>query len=285
MAAPLLWYTLAQPSALRPPALERPAPAAPARAPQPPPSAETTPNYAVPVLMYHRISDLTEKEKRSPLVRDLTVSPRDFEAQVKYLVDNGFTCLLARDVENAVFAGRPLPKKAVAITMDDGYQDNFEQAFPILEKYNVPATLFLVTGTVDTPGHVSWDEVLMMKRESVGYGSHTVHHYDLPSLSSDQLAYELRESKRVLEERLVDRISAVAYPSGMYSQRVAVATRDAGYAAGWKKGGGPVRPGDAMYMLPRVRVNGTATLAQFQRKVWGGLYTMKLEKHRHIACL
>jgi len=75
--------------------------------------------FAVPVLMYHRISDLTPQEAKSPLLRDLTVSPTHFEEQMKYLVDHGFTFLLASDVEVAVREHRPLPERAVAITMDD----------------------------------------------------------------------------------------------------------------------------------------------------------------------
>jgi peptidoglycan/xylan/chitin deacetylase (PgdA/CDA1 family) len=230
----------------------------------------TTTRFAVPVLMYHRISDLTEKEARSPLMKDLTVSPAAFEQQVRYLIDNGFTPLLAREVEDAVIARRRLPEKAVAITMDDGYKDNFDHAFPILRKYRVPATIFLVTNTVDTAGHLSWDDVALMHRREVGYGSHTVHHYDLPDLSILEMDFELRESRRMLESRLVETITSVAYPSGRYNQTVVERARAAGYLAGWKKGGGPVQPGADAFLLPRVRVNGTSSMTDFQRKVWSG---------------
>ncbi len=238
-------------------------------------------HFAVPVLMYHRISDLTEKESRSPLMRDLTVSPAHFEEQVKYLTDNGFTCMLASDVDSAVREGKPLPERAVAITMDDGYRDNFDCAFPILKKYNVPATIFLVTSTVDTDGHLTWDNVHEMRPHPVGYGSHTVRHLDLTSLPPDQLDYELRESKRVLESKLLERITAVAYPSGAYNSEVTEKAREVGYLAGWKKGGGPVQPGDDPLLLPRVRVNGYATMDDFKRKVWSGVEVRKLGISTH----
>ena len=221
--------------------------------------------------MYHRISNLTPKEAKSPLMRDLTVSPAHFEEQVKYLTENGFTCMLASDVDQAVRECKPLPERAVAITMDDGYRDNFDCAFPILKKYNVPATIFLVTSTVDTDGHLTWANVHEMRPHPVGYGSHTVRHLDLTSLPPDQLDYELRESKRVLEGRLLERITAVAYPSGAYNANVTKKARDVGYLAGWKKGGGPVQPGDDPFLLPRVRVNGYATMDDFKRKVWSGV--------------
>jgi peptidoglycan/xylan/chitin deacetylase (PgdA/CDA1 family) len=232
-----------------------------------------TDHFAVPVLMYHRICDLTPEEAKSDLVRDLTVSPKDFEAQVKYLAENGFTFLLARDVEDAVRSGKPLPKKAVAITMDDGYKDNFEQAFPILRKYGARATIFLVTNTVDTSGHVSWADVGAMKPD-VGFGSHTVHHYELTELTVPQMDYELRVSKRVIEDRLVERVTAVAYPSGKYNRTVTERAEAAGYLAGWKKGGGPVEPGRDPFLLPRVRVQGHTTIEDFRRKVCSGLFIL-----------
>jgi peptidoglycan/xylan/chitin deacetylase (PgdA/CDA1 family) len=249
-------------------------------APAPVPSVARVHDFAVPVLMYHRICDLTEREAQSPLMRDLTVSPAAFAGQMVYLVENGFTLLFAREVEEAVREGRSLPEKAVAVTMDDGYKDNFEHAFPILRRHELPATLFLVTNTVDTPGHVSWDDVAIMHGASMGYGSHTVNHFDLTLLPLARLDFELRESRRVLEERLVERITAVAYPAGRYNRTVAERARVAGYLAGWKKGGGPVRPGDDMFLLPRVRVKGNTTLEAFARKVWSGVYAREDAQRR-----
>jgi peptidoglycan/xylan/chitin deacetylase (PgdA/CDA1 family) len=199
----------------------------PERAPDPRPAFDaprpvpTTREFAVPVLMYHRIIDLTPREARSPLLRDLTVAPADFAWQMSYLVQNGFTLLLAREVEDAVREGKPLPEKAVAVTMDDGYKDNFEHAFPILCQYSLPATIFLVTSTIDTTGHLSWDDVALMHQAQIGCGSHTVHHADLTLLPVAQIDYELRESRRVLEANLVERITAVAYPAGKYNRTVA----------------------------------------------------------------
>ncbi|MDQ2798977.1 MAG: polysaccharide deacetylase family protein [Armatimonadota bacterium] len=244
------------------------------------PSGPMTAQFAVPVLMYHRISDLTPQEARSPLMRDLTVSPHDFEQQVKYLVEHGFTFLKTRDIEAALRDHAPLPEKAVALTMDDGYKDNFEQAFPILRRYDVPATIFLVTNTVNTPGHLSWENVQTMQRVQMGYGSHTVHHYDLTELPTAQLDFELRESKRVLESRLAEPVTGLAYPSGAYNQTVAARTEAAGYWAGWKKGGGPVQPDQNMFLLPRVRVRGNTTLDEFKAAVWSGLYVVAERKDR-----
>lgn len=240
-----------------------PVPKEPAR-----PKVATTRQFAVPVLMYHRVDNLSEKEKRSPLLRDLTVSPSDFEEQVRFLVENGYSVLLASEVEQAVMEGKELPEKSVSITLDDGYKDNFDQAFPILMKYRVPATIFLVTNNFGRSDRLSWGDVLQMRKEAgFGYGSHSVHHYDLATLAQKELDYELMESKRLIELKIQDRVSSIAYPAGSYNDFVKERARAAGYLAGWKKGGGPVTPKDEMLMLPRVRVSGRTTLEDFKRKI------------------
>lgn len=237
--------------------------------PEPPKKVvATTKQFAVPVLMYHRVDNLTDKEKRSPLLRDLTVSPADFEEQVKFLVEEGYSVLLASEVEQAVMEGRELPEKAVCITLDDGYKDNFEQAFPILLRYKVPATIFLVTNNFGRSNRLSWEDVLQMREEAgFGYGSHSVHHYDLTTLNQEKLDFELMESKRLIELKIQDKVTSIAYPAGSYNEFVKERAKAAGYLAGWKKGGGLVTPAEDMLMLPRVRVSGRTSLADFKRKV------------------
>ncbi|MCH7946091.1 MAG: polysaccharide deacetylase family protein, partial [Armatimonadetes bacterium] len=231
--------------------------------------------YAVPVLMYHRVKYLTPKEAQSPLLRDLTVSPEEFERQVAYLVEEGFTFLFAREVEQAVREGTRLPEKAVVITLDDGYIDNFEQAYPILKKYGAKATIFMTTVNLTRPDRLHAEHLVVMRRNQVRYGSHTVHHYDLTSLVPDVLDFELVESKRVLEEILGDEIDSLAYPAGAYNEIVVLHALGAGYRAGWKKGGGMVTPDEDLMLLPRVRVSGRHTMVDFERKINARLASLK----------
>jgi peptidoglycan/xylan/chitin deacetylase (PgdA/CDA1 family) len=244
------------------------------------PPIATTANFAVPVLMYHRIDRLTESEQKSPLARDLTVSPEDFEAQVKLLVDNGFSILTVDDVQAALLNHTELPERAVAITMDDGYQDNFDQAFPILKKYGVPATIFLVGQTVETPRHLSWSNIAEMSVAGVRYGSHTMSHPDLPLLTDDRLDHELKGSKDFFEAKLGETVDTLAYPAGRFDDRVVTHVQLAGYRTAWDKGGGPVMPGDDPFRLPRVRVNGSTTLEDFKRKVWSGHWAIRMGAER-----
>jgi peptidoglycan/xylan/chitin deacetylase (PgdA/CDA1 family) len=238
--------------------------ASPRPAPPAPPPVTTT-EFAVPVLMYHRIDELPPDA--GALLRDLTVSPASFEQQVHYLVENGYTLLTAGQVHRAVREREPLPVKAVALTLDGGYEDNFTQAFPILRRYGLDGTLFLVTGTVSTPGHVSWEAARAMQSERMEFGSHSVHHVDLTTLSTEALDEELRESRAELERRLAAPVDQIAYPSGRYNERVKRQAARAGYLAGWKKGGGWVTPDSDPLLHPRVRVRGGTDMARFIRKV------------------
>ncbi|MBI3911206.1 MAG: hypothetical protein HY320_09770, partial [Armatimonadetes bacterium] len=114
------------------------------RDPLPPPPAPpalqppVTAAFAVPVLMYHRIDE--PPAGAGPLLRDLTVTPADFERQVRYLVENGYAVLTAGQVERAVRLREPLPARAAALTLDDGYGCAFTRAFPILRRYGLDGT-------------------------------------------------------------------------------------------------------------------------------------------------
>jgi peptidoglycan/xylan/chitin deacetylase (PgdA/CDA1 family) len=232
-----------------------------------PASGATTSRFAVPVLMYHHVAHLTRAESASRLLCDLTVSPEDFDDQIRYLAEHGFTFLHARDVERAVHDALPLPCRAVAITFDDGYKDSVEYAFPILQEQGATATIYIVTSTAGTQGHLGWDDIRRMHEAGIEFGSHGVHHLDLRHLTDVQLDRELRESRRIIEEEAKGAVRSIAYPAGEYNQTVIDHVKEAGYRGGWKKSGGPARPSDNPYELPRVRVHGTTTIEEFARLV------------------
>lgn len=231
-----------------------------------------THQYAVPVLMYHRIANLSPAEQRNQLLRDLTVSPHDFEEQVSYLKENDYIFLQVSEVEKALRDGQPLPEKAIAITMDDGYRDNFTEALPILTKYSAKATIFMVTNNFEAKERLSWADARQMLREKMSFQSHTVSHPDLTTLNPERLDFELIESKRVLESGLGTKVTSVAYPAGAFNRAVSKASEKAGYLAAWKKGGGPVYPVNATtpYELPRIRIHGKTDFEKFKRRVANG---------------
>lgn len=219
------------------------------------------------VLMYHRVDHVPPNA--SALERDLTVSPENFERQVCHLIQSGFQIVRLSEIEDAVVNKRPFGKLMVAITFDDGYVDNYEKAFPILKRYNVLATIFLVTATVGTKRHLSWEQVREMKRFGIDFGSHGVRHLDLTRLKLPQLDFELRASKAQIEKQINDEVTALAYPAGEYNSFVIERVKAAGYKTAWRKSGGALVPTDNLnlFALPRLRVSGKDSLKSFAWKI------------------
>ncbi len=237
-------------------------------APRTPP-VPMTHAFSVPVLVYHFVDNPSDVQRQGRYGGRLATIPKDFEEQIKLLKARGYTFVRADDVATAVRHRASLPTKAVAITMDDGYSSVYHHAYPILRRYGVPATVFIVTSKVGDAGHVSWDEMAEMHENGIEFESHTVHHLDLTMLPVDVLDYELGQSKRTLEARLLDDVSSIAYPAGRYDEMVMSRMASAGYTAGWRKDGGPVRPHDNVYALPRISIRGDPTLQEFEHLVTG----------------
>lgn len=237
-----------------------------------------THQFAVPVLMYHRVAKLTPEERKSRLMRDLTVDPETFREQVRFLKDEGFTFLHVSEVQDALRQGLPLPRKAVAITFDDGYRDNFTEAFPILQEFGAKATVFMVSKNFDRPERIHWTDAFAMKAGEVAFESHSVSHPDLTVIGREALRHELEESKRVIEDGLGSQVTALAYPAGAFNQTVEVALASAGYLSRWKKGGGPVEPRNSqnMYQLPRVRIHGRTHMDKFVARAKSGVYVQEM---------
>lgn len=250
----------------------------------PVPAARTA-DFAVPVLMYHRVDDLTEREARSPLMRDLTVSPANFEEQVAFLAREGYSFLTVSEVTEAVRKSGELPEKAVCLTFDDGYRDNFEKAFPIMRKYGARGTVFMVTDNIDRTARLTAGQMRAMDGGGVSMESHTVSHPDLVVLGDERLRFELLESRRRIEEVVGSAVTNIAYPAGRFDDRVVAFTDSAGYVGGWNKGGGPVQPGHDPLRLPRIRVHGRTSMGDFERKVRSGLEARKYGLGRGLGWL
>lgn len=229
------------------------------------------------VLMYHRVDYVSPNA--SALERDLTVSPEEFERQVRHLINSGFHVVRLSEIEDAVTSRRPFAEPMVAITFDDGYIDNYTRAFPILKRYNAPATIFIVTDTVGTKEHLSWGQIEEMKRFGIEFGSHGVRHLDLTRLKLTQLDFELRASKTQIERRLGVKVTAFAYPAGEYNSFVIERVKAAGYKTAWRKSGGAVAPSDNQYALPRLRVSGNDTLKSFSWKISNAVAQAGQKRH------
>lgn len=238
------------------------------------------------ILVYHRVGPQEDTWSSLP------VSPLDFERQIRYLYQ-AYEVLPLDKLVQYIQEGKTLPPKAAVITFDDGYKDNYSYAYPILKKYNVPATIFLATGHigtgnlfwwdkvgyliqnttleslelnelgvyplqsignkseaiskinerlkiyseekknllieklvsvsgVDTPANLgkelilSWDEVREMNDSGITFGAHSVTHTILTKLPLKQAKHEIIQSKKDIEEKLGQLVTAFSYPNGNF---------------------------------------------------------------------
>jgi peptidoglycan/xylan/chitin deacetylase (PgdA/CDA1 family) len=186
----------------------------------------------VPILMYHHVRELDRNT--DPVTLRFTVPPENFEAQCRYLRDQGYTAIDTRQLVDALIAGAPLPEKPVLITFDDGWAHHYTTVLPILERSGLRATFFVYTNGASAGragGYMSYDDLRDILRRGSDVQSHTVSHPMLSRLAPIDLDRELSASKRELELKLGRPIDYLAYPFGDVDQRVIEATRAAGYRA------------------------------------------------------
>jgi peptidoglycan/xylan/chitin deacetylase (PgdA/CDA1 family) len=193
------------------------------------PSTLPTGTVALPILMYHRIDQLTPD--LPAITRGLTVPPRDFAAEMTWLHSNGYHAVTQRQVFDAVVHGRSLPAKPVLITFDDGYRDVLRYAVPVLQRLHMPATAYVITARISSGDTTwfTWGELRRMERLGWDVGSHTVTHPDLTTLSTGEVTAQLTHSRNALEKHLGHPVQWFAYPSGAENSTVVDLTRQAGY--------------------------------------------------------
>ncbi len=203
----------------------------------------------VPVLNYHMVND----QYWSALV----MRTEDFEKQMKYLHDNGYHTITPDELYAYINDGAALPDKPILITFDDGYADNYTNAYPIMKKYGFTGAIFLITDTaIHTENHryLSWAQVEEMAKNNFSFESHTVHHKRLTDLSQENLKNELVGARAALKEHTGRDCIMIAYPEGEYNETVLRAVKDAGYRIGFTVDTGRVERGNDPLLLPRIPV-------------------------------
>ncbi|MBI4801140.1 MAG: polysaccharide deacetylase family protein [Elusimicrobia bacterium] len=177
----------------------------------------------LPVLVYHKIG----RAPAGSRLGSLWVTPEKFRAQVVWLLNHGYTTLLFSDLRKAHKGGKKLPEKAVLITFDDGYENNYAEAYRILKELNARGNIFAVYNAIGkanlwhNPAGEPWinmaDLEMLRKMLSSGVielGSHTMNHPDLEKLPFEDAAWEIAESRKQLQAALGTEICAFAYPYG-----------------------------------------------------------------------
>ncbi len=216
---------------------------------------------SVPVLMYHYVQDIPKTADR--LTFNLSVTPADFNSQMKWLSESGYHSITFDDLRAYFTGGHALPSKPVVITLDDGYRDLFTTAYPILRAYGFVAVAYIVTGFVGRLRYVTTDMILQMDHDGIEIASHTVDHADLARMKLPSVAYEVVQSKQWLEKLLGHPVLDFAYPSGKFTPADEAELQAAGYSTAVTELSSTEHMWATRYAWTRTRVGGGEPLNLF----------------------
>lgn len=241
-----------------------------------PPATTVAKTAKVPILMYHYISDVPANDPNKPLRASLSVNPTLFGQQMDYLKSRGYQTITFNQLFDALYYDGPLPAKPIILTFDDGYEDSYTAAFPILKAHNYSGMFYIVTGKVGWQGQMTWDQLREMSASGMQMGSHTIHHVDIGSVlqeSHDQAEQEVNISQLDLQKHLGIPIQQFCYPSGEPFKHGSTALRQAamtllsqnGYVGATTDPGmtGSMQNSQTPLALLRIRVDGRIPLQTF----------------------
>lgn len=217
----------------------------------------------VPVLMYHHVSD--PDPTADAIRRDLSVSPENFEAQLRYLIERGFEPVTLESLVTYLQLGHPLPENPVILTFDDGFKDQYTNAYPLLRKYGFEGTFFVITRFADEerPEYLSWSEIERLHADGMEIGSHSYTHPSLAGKSFDYVVWQVLGSREAIEARTQEPVRFFSYPSGQYDQLTIDVLRSAGYWGAVTVESGSTQTSDRPFEFKRIRVRGSYDLGDF----------------------
>ena len=211
----------------------------------------------IPILMYHAVHVMDPSEASNA---NLIVAPDNFEAQIKAMVDAGYYFLTPEEAYKALTENALPAKKVVWLTFDDGNEDFYTIAYPILKKYKAKATNNIITGFVKkgNAGNLTVKQMKEMMAHGMSFQSHTVNHPDLSVNDKATQKAELTDSIDFLEDKLNTKVNTIAYPSGRYNQTTLDLAKQT-YKLGLTTNEGLASAKNSLLSLNRVRILPTTT--------------------------
>lgn len=220
--------------------------------------------YGLRILTYHRVEDSNHR---------LNVLPVTFRHQMRFLRQNSYKTLTLYEAWYHIVKGIRCPDKSVVITFDDGYKNNFTHAFPCLQEYGHKAEVFLIADSVGKAKEgeqmLTWDEIKIMFRQGIDFGSHALSHSRLTKIPAVIAREEIVRSKDILEQSLGKKVDFFCYPKGDYNPSVREMVKDAGYLGACSTEVGINDMADDVYCMRRTEISRFDDLDDFAGKLAG----------------
>ena len=201
------------------------------------------------ISVYHHVSTSTPAST--------SLSPEAFRAHLRFLAENDFTVLPVTEIIGELNRGGELPNKLVAITFDDGYESIYSTAFPLLQEFGFPFTVFISTGPIDRQqkGYMTWEQLALLRDAGVIIGNHGTEHKSMLEQSLDQARADIRNAQSRITTELGPQPHLFAYPYGEYSNASKQLIAELGYI-GFAQSSGATGPTTDQTALPRFPLAG-----------------------------
>jgi len=210
-------------------------------------------------------------------------TPEQFDNHMHALIQNGYTPISLEQIEQSLLYNKTLPKNAVAITLDDGFADNYTHAFPILIKHKIPASIFLASGCIESSNKwmvsrgfpkrdmLSWNQIREMDKYQITFGAHTVNHAKLPNLDTHSAALEISNSKTTIENQLGKACKHFAYPYGQFNSENRKSVETVGFSLACSTDSGFNNNNTDPFELRRIEVYGNDSIWKLKQKMTFGM--------------
>jgi len=217
------------------------------------PETSATPfptSYKIPILIYHYVEKV--QDPKDTIRQKMDIQPVVFEKQLMTLKENGYETLFMKEVAEVLEGKKPSPEKPVALTFDDGYKDFYTDVLPLLKKYNMRATVYLIYSFLDKPNYLSKNDVQeILSSNLVEIGSHTMTHQNLTKTKEAQK--EIEVSKKEIESLTSTPVVSFAYPFGAHDKKSEDFVKGAGYTNSVTVQEELVTAQSNPFILPRIR--------------------------------
>lgn len=211
------------------------------------------PCVRLPVLMYHRVQ--TEESAKADNETSISVFTDYFEKQMQYLKDKNYNVVTMQALADFFDNGTKIPAKSVLITFDDGYEDFYTDAYPILQKMGFAATVFVPTGLTNNPGYLAWDQ--MNATSGILYANHTWSHKNV-GVDTKTMEYEISTADTQLTDHSQNSPKIFAYPYGLDTGASEKYLDSLSYKAAFTTGSGSILCKKQRFALPRIRIGNTS---------------------------
>lgn len=214
----------------------------------------------VPILMYHYIRTVTDPN--DTLGANLSVTPDIFSKQMDYLVSNNYQTISLQQLRDGFLGIYKIDptKKPIVITFDDGYDDAYTEAYPILKKHNFIGVFYIIAEQIGQSERMTQDQIIELDKNGMIVGSHTMSHLDLTTISQNQANSQTSDSKLKLESIVGHPILDFCYPAGKYNDDVISILESTGYKSAVTTKSGISDTNSNLFELPRIRMQNDTNL-------------------------